>query len=76
MVIHPAPSAHWTHLIVENRGAGRGEGDGGDSSDEVAHVVATLHLGVSREGPHQRVDQVARDILLQLVMLWGERGGH
>ena len=58
-----------THLVVQYGATGGGEGDGGDPTDEVSHPVTTLHLGISREGPDQAVDQVPGNILLQLVIL-------
>ena len=53
-----------THLIVQYRGGGRGERDGGDATDEISKVVAAFHFGVSGEGPYQTVDKVTGNILL------------
>ena len=45
------------------------QGYGGDSSDEGAHLLTDLHLGISNQRPQQRMDQRLGDVLLQLVKL-------
>ena len=62
------------YLKVDDGYAGGGQWDGGDTSDEVPHLFPVLHLSVPGEGPHDGVDQVAGNVLLQLLKLWQERG--
>ena len=57
------------HLIIHNRAAGGGEGDGGHPTDEIPHLVPALHLRVTREGPNEAVDEVAGNVMFQLVEL-------
>ena len=57
------------YLIVNDWYVSRWQRNGSDTADEVAHVLSTLHFPISREGPDQRVDEVARNILLKLLIL-------
>jgi len=63
------------HYLVVNDGSHSsiGNADGGDLGDELAHAQTTLQLAISSEGPHQGIDEVARNILLYLVKLTKER---
>ena len=58
------------YLEVDDRlcGVGR-QRDGGDAADEVTQVLSCLELRVTGNRPQQPVDQRARDVALQLVLL-------
>lgn len=59
------------HLIVNDRSRGRWERNGSDTANKVSNVCPALQLRVSRKRPHNGVDEVTRDILLQLLRLRG-----
>ena len=62
------------YLKVNDGHAAGGQRDGGNASDKLAHLLPALHLAVAREGPADGVDQVAGDVLLQLLKLGAGRG--
>ena len=55
---------YYTHLVVNDRGVSRGQWDGGDTANELSHLLSALHFSIAREGPQNGVDEIARDILL------------
>ena len=69
-VCHCVCECECPHLVVDDGcGSGR-EWDGGAAADELTHLLPTAQTSVSGERPQDAVDQVAGDILLQLVKLY------